>query len=106
MLRPEQLRATAVSDRDRGDGTGVRDRGDGTGVRDRGDGTGVRDRGNGTGVVVASEFLGGEVVLTIDMGTGAALLTSRQNSVDAPRTEDKVRVDVLGEGVVFGSRRG
>jgi len=79
MLRPEQLRATAVSDRDRGDGTGV---------------------------VVTSEFLGGEVVLTIDMGTGTALLTSRQNSVDAPRTEDKVRVDVLGEGVVFGSRRG
>jgi iron(III) transport system ATP-binding protein len=97
MLRPEQLRATAVSDRDRGDGTGDRDRGDGTGLRDRGD---------GTGVVVASEFLGGEVVLTIDIGPGTALLTSRQNSVDAPRTEDKVRVDVLGEGVVFGSRRG
>jgi iron(III) transport system ATP-binding protein len=97
MLRPEQLRATAVSDRDRGDGTGDRDRGDGTGLRDRGD---------VTGVVVASEFLGGEVVLTIDIGPGTALLTSRQNSVDAPRTEDKVRVDVLGEGVVFGSRRG
>jgi iron(III) transport system ATP-binding protein len=79
MLRPEQLRATAVSD---------------------------RDSGNGTGVVVTSEFLGGEVVLTIDMGTGTAVLTSRQNSVAAPRTEDKVRVDVLGEGVVFGSRRG
>jgi hypothetical protein len=106
MLRPEQLRATAVSDRDRGDGTGDRDRGDGTGDRDRGDGTGLRDRGDGTGVVVASEFLGGEVVLTIDIGPGTALLTSRQNSVDAPRTEDKVRVDVLGEGVVFGSRRG
>ena len=97
MLRPEQLRATAVSDRDRGDGTGV---------RDCGDGNGVRDCGNRTGVVVTSEFLGGEVMLTIDMGTGTALLTSRQSSVAAPRTEDKVRVDVLGEGVVFGSRRG
>jgi hypothetical protein len=57
-------------------------------------------------VVVTSEFLGGEVMLAIDMGTGTALLTSRQSSVAAPRTEDKVRVDVLGEGVVFGSRRG
>lgn len=79
MLRPEQLHASAISDRDNGDGTGV---------------------------VVTSEFLGGEVVLTIDMGTGTTALTSRQNSVAAPRTEDKVRVDVLGEGVVFGGHRG
>lgn len=79
MLRPEQLHATAISDRDGSDGTGV---------------------------VVASEFLGGEVVLTIDMGTGTVPLTSRQNSVAAPQTEAKVGVDVIGEGVVFGNRRG
>lgn len=76
MLRPEQLRASAVAD---------------------------ADRGSGTGLVVASEFLGGEVVLSIDIGT---TVTARQNSFDAPPAHTGVRIDVVGEGVVFGNRRG
>ncbi len=76
MLRPEQLRASAVTN---------------------------GDQGSGTGLVVASEFLGGDVVLNIDIGT---TVTARQNSFDAPPAHAKVRVDVVGEGVVFGSGRG
>ncbi|MBU3751001.1 MAG: ABC transporter ATP-binding protein [Mycobacterium sp.] len=80
MLRPEQLHATAD--------------------------------GAGPGTVIASEFLGGEVVLTIDLGlatgtgTGTGPLTSRQNSVDAPAAGARVRIDVRGDGVVFGGDRG
>lgn len=78
MLRPEQLYAIAVSDRDRDDRTGV---------------------------VLASEFLGGDVVLTIDMGTDTTPVLSHQDSFGAPHTNANVRVEVSGEGVVFGTRR-
>ncbi len=78
LLRPEQLRAEAVSDLDHADGTGI---------------------------VIAAEFTGGEVVLTIDMGAGRQSVLARQISVTAPQVEDKVQVEVIGEGVVFGNRR-
>lgn len=75
MLRPEQLNVTAVGDRD------------------------CTDR---TGTVVGSEFLGGEVVLTINMGDSAMPLMCRQISVNAPQLGTLVRVDPTGEAVVFG----
>lgn len=78
MLRPEQVRAAAVSD---------------------------HDRAAGTGTVAASEFLGGEVVLTVDMGAGAPPVRARQPSVGAPGTHAKVRLDILGDAVVFGTGR-
>lgn len=76
MLRPEQLRACAVSD---------------------------HDRSQGTGVVVASEFLGGDVVLTVDLGSDRVM--THQASFDTPQAHAKVRVEVVGEGVVFGNPR-
>lgn len=79
MLRPEQVRAGAVLDRD--------------------------DHG-ATGTVTGAEFLGGEVVLTVDLGAGTGPVTARQSSFDAPRLHAKVRVDVIGDGVVFRSDRG
>jgi iron(III) transport system ATP-binding protein len=83
LLRPEQLRATALPDGGRGSESGV-----------------------ATGVVVASEFLGGDVFLTIDIGAATGPVTSRQNSFTAPPRNAGVRVDVVGDGVVFGSGRG
>ena len=79
MLRPEQLRARAVTDRD--------------------------DSG-ATGSVTVAEFLGGEVILTVDLGTATGPVTARQSSFDTPAPHAKVRVDVIGEGVVFRSDRG
>ncbi len=79
MLRPEQVRAATVND---GDGAAA------------------------TGIVTAGEFLGGDVVLTIDLGAGTGPVTARQRSFDAPPTHTKVRIDVIGEGVVFRSGRG
>lgn len=79
MLRPEQLRARTVDD---------------------------RDDGGATGSVSAAEFLGGEVVLTVDLGTAAGPVTVRQSSFDTPAPHAKVRIDVIGEGVVFRSDRG
>jgi len=80
MLRPEQLRAVAVSDRDQGSAA--------------------------AGVVTAVEFFGGEVVLTVDIGAGSGPVTARQSSFDAPTAHAKVRIDVIGEGVVFRSDDG
>ncbi len=79
MLRPEQLRASAVRD---------------------------RDQTSATGIVTAMEFLGGEVVLTVDVGAGENPLAARQSSFDSPTVHAKVRIDVIGHGVVFRSDRG
>jgi iron(III) transport system ATP-binding protein len=73
MLRPEQLVATAVSD----------------------------DGSAGIATVLASEFRGHDVLLTVDPGGGTAPLVVRQHSVDPPRVDSKVRLDVMGPGVVL-----
>jgi iron(III) transport system ATP-binding protein len=75
MLRPEQLCATVISD------------------------TGQR---NGVGTVITTEFLGSDVVLTIDPPGDAAPITVRQASVDPPPLDAKVHIDVNGSAVVFG----
>ena len=74
MLRPEQLRAVDVTD---------------------------ADNGIGLGTVVASEFLGHEVLLTIDTGGSTPPFSIRQHSLDPPVVNAKVRVRVAGSGLVF-----
>ncbi|MDY6995757.1 MAG: ABC transporter ATP-binding protein [Actinomycetota bacterium] len=74
MLRPEQLVATEVSD---------------------------SERQTGVGTVVASEFLGHDVLLTIDPGGDIAPIAVRQHSMDPPAVDAKVHIDVMGGGVVF-----
>jgi iron(III) transport system ATP-binding protein len=73
-LRPEQLVATVVSD---------------------------RDPANGVGSVVAIEFLGHDVLLTIDPAGDIAPIVVRQHSLDPPAVDAKVRIDVIGNGVVL-----
>ncbi len=53
------------------------------------------------GTVVASEFLGHDVLLTIDPGGDTAPITVRQHSIDPPAVDTKVHIDVMGSGVVF-----
>jgi iron(III) transport system ATP-binding protein len=77
MLRPEQLEATAVSDDHLGDGMAT---------------------------VLASEFRGHDVMLTVDLGGDAAPITVRQHSVAPPAVHAKVRIHVTGAAVVFGDR--
>ncbi|BBY29314.1 ABC transporter ATP-binding protein [Mycolicibacterium sediminis] len=77
MLRPEQLDATTVSDDDRGDGIAT---------------------------VLASEFRGHDVLLTVDLGADAAPITVRQHSVSPPGVDAKVRIHVSGSAVVFGDQ--
>jgi iron(III) transport system ATP-binding protein len=72
MLRPEQLVATAISD----------------------------DGSAGVATVLASEFRGHDVLLTVDPGGGTAPIVVRQHSVDPPAVDSKVRLDVMGRGVV------
>jgi iron(III) transport system ATP-binding protein len=75
MLRPEQLVATAVSD---------------------------SAHHTGVGTVIAAEFRGHDVLLTIDPAGGAAPITVRQHSVNPPQVDTKVHVEVVGAGVFFG----
>jgi iron(III) transport system ATP-binding protein len=77
MLRPEQLEATTVADDDLGDGMAT---------------------------VLASEFRGHDVMLTVDLGGDAAPITVRQHSVAPPAVDAKVRIHVTGAAVVFGDR--
>ncbi|BBZ07755.1 MULTISPECIES: ABC transporter ATP-binding protein [Mycolicibacterium] len=77
MLRPEQLEAAAVSDDDRSDGMAT---------------------------VLASEFRGHDVLLTVDLGGDAAPITVRQHSVAPPAVDAKVRIHVTGAAVVFDDR--
>jgi iron(III) transport system ATP-binding protein len=77
MLRPEQLKASAVSDDDRSDSMAT---------------------------VLASEFRGHDVLLTVDLGGDAAPITVRQHSVAPPGVDAKVRIHVTGAAVVFADR--
>jgi iron(III) transport system ATP-binding protein len=74
MLRPEQLVATVVSDSERLDGVGR---------------------------VVAHEFLGHDVLLTIDPAGDAAPIIVRQHSLNPPAIDAKVRLEVVGAGVAL-----
>jgi iron(III) transport system ATP-binding protein len=74
MLRPEQLVATVVSDSERLDGVGT---------------------------VIATEFLGHDVLLTIDPAGETAPLIVRQHSLNPPPIDAKVRLEVVGAGVVL-----
>jgi iron(III) transport system ATP-binding protein len=73
-LRPEQLVATVVSDSERLDGVGT---------------------------VIATEFLGHDVLLTIDPAGETAPLIVRQHSLNPPPIDAKVRIEVVGTGVVL-----
>jgi iron(III) transport system ATP-binding protein len=73
-LRPEQLVATVVSDSDTHDGVGT---------------------------VIATEFLGHDVLLTIDPAGDIAPIVVRQHSLNPPPIDAKVRIEVVGNGVVL-----
>jgi iron(III) transport system ATP-binding protein len=74
ILRPEQLVATVVSD------------------------SGQLDR---LSTVLGVEFLGHDVLLTIDPGGDTAPVIVRQHSLAPPPIDAKVRVDVVGNGIVL-----
>ncbi len=78
MLRPEQLLAATVTD---------------------------DDGGNGVATVLASEFRGHDVLLTVDLGHDVAPITVRQHSVAPPAVDAKVRIQVNGAAVVFADER-
>jgi iron(III) transport system ATP-binding protein len=73
ILRPEQLVATLVSD---------------------------SEHHAGVGTVIATEFLGHDVLLTIDPAGDAAPIVVRQHSLNPPPIDAKVRIEVVGTGVV------
>jgi iron(III) transport system ATP-binding protein len=73
-LRPEQLVATVLSD---------------------------SETCSGIGTVVGMEFLGHDVLLTIDPAGDIAPIVVRQHSLDPPAIDAKVRIDVIGNGVVL-----
>jgi iron(III) transport system ATP-binding protein len=74
VLRPEQLVATVVSDSERLDGVGT---------------------------VMGAEFLGHDVLLTIDPAGDTAPIIVRQHSLNPPPIDAKVRIEVVGSGVVL-----
>ena len=74
LLRPEQLVAKVVTDDGELDGVGK---------------------------VLAVEFLGHDVLLTIDPAGDIEPIIVRQNSLAPPPVESKVRIEVVGNGVVF-----
>ena len=74
MLRPEQLVATVVSD---------------------------SESSTGVGTVIATEFLGHDVLLTIDPDGDTAPLIVRQHSLNPPPIDAKVRIEVVGTGIVL-----
>ena len=74
LLRPEQLVAKVVSD---------------------------SGELNGVGRVLAVEFLGHDVLLTIDPEGDVEPIIVRQNSFEPPPVDAKVRIEVVGNGVVF-----
>jgi iron(III) transport system ATP-binding protein len=73
-LRPEQLVATVISD---------------------------SDGREGVGTVIGTEFLGHDVLLTIDPAGDIAPIIVRQHSLDPPSIDAKVRIEVIGNGVVL-----
>lgn len=74
-LRPEQLVAEVISD--------------------------SASSTDGVGTVLAIEFLGHDVLLTIDPPGDIAPIVVRQNSLQPPPVDAKVRFDVIGSGVVL-----
>ncbi|WP_304108313.1 ABC transporter ATP-binding protein [Mycolicibacterium bacteremicum] len=74
LLRPEQLIATEIAD------------------------AGPQSE-PGIGTVLATEFLGHDVLLTIDIGD-AAPITVRQHSIDPPAVDAKVRITILGRALM------
>lgn len=74
LLRPEQLVATTVSD---------------------------SERLAGVATVIATEFLGHDVLLTIDPAGDTAPFVVRQHSLDPPPVDAKVRIGVIGGGAVL-----
>ena len=76
LLRPEQLVATVISD---------------------------SGQVNGVGTVSAIEFLGHDVLLTIDPAGEADPIIVRQHSLHPPPIDAKVRIEVVGAGVVLRS---
>jgi iron(III) transport system ATP-binding protein len=74
LLRPEQLKAKVVSD---------------------------SDGSNGIGRVLAVEFLGHDVLLTIDPAGDIEPIVVRQDSLKPPPVDAKVRIEVVGTGVVL-----
>ncbi len=73
-LRPEQLVATLVSDSEGRDSVGT---------------------------VIATEFLGHDVLLTIEPAGDIAPIIVRQHSLNPPPIDAKVRIKVLGSGVAL-----
>ncbi len=73
-LRPEQLVATVVSDSEGRDSVGT---------------------------VIATEFLGHDVLLTIDPAGDIPPIIVRQHSLNPPALDAKVRIEVLGKGVAL-----
>jgi iron(III) transport system ATP-binding protein len=73
-LRPEQLVATVVSD---------------------------SEERTGVGTVIAAEFLGHDVLLTIDPPGETAPIIVRQHSLNPPPIDAKVRIEVVGTAVVL-----
>jgi iron(III) transport system ATP-binding protein len=74
LLRPEQLVATVVSDSEQLDSVGT---------------------------VIATEFLGHDVLLTIDPAGDTEPLIVRQHSLNPPPIDAKVRIEVVGTGVAL-----
>jgi iron(III) transport system ATP-binding protein len=74
VLRPEQLVATVVSDSEQLDGVGT---------------------------VIDTEFLGHDVLLTIHPDGDTAPLIVRQHSLNPPAIDAKVRIEVVGTGIVL-----
>lgn len=76
MLRPEQLVAIEITDA-----------------------TTALDPG--IGIVVGSEFLGHDVLLTIDTGGDTPPITVRQHSISPPAVSAKIRIEILGGALVL-----
>ncbi|MGY4709982.1 ABC transporter ATP-binding protein [Mycolicibacterium sp. CBM1] len=74
LLRPEQLQASVVADD-------------------------VADAGLGT--VIGAEFLGPDVLLTIEPAGAGAPITVRQHSFGCPEVHAKVNIELLGTPVIF-----
>ena len=53
------------------------------------------------GTVIGIEFLGHDVLLTIDPAGDIAPIIVRQHSLDPPSIDAKVRIEVIGNGVVL-----
>lgn len=73
MLRPEQLYASGLSD----------------------------TSADAVGTVVATEFLGPDVLLSIEPSGGSDLLTVRQHSFGCPDLHAKVNIDIVGRPVIL-----